>query len=127
MQRHLATLKALNAHSGACRLALPAATAGLALAGADAATDAHAPLAGSRIVRNLVELHGAFPWIVAERDADETSAVRAALLLLNHADEMRDLGNHAPRRRRVLQLSDTTDAVKSEAYKGLALVVTASD
>src|SRR5262249_40301902 len=62
VQRHLTTLKALDADAGARGLALAAAPAGLALAGPDAAADAHAALAGARVVGNLVELHGAVPW-----------------------------------------------------------------
>ena len=42
MQRHLAAFEALDAHAGARGLALAAAAAGLAHAGADAAADAHA-------------------------------------------------------------------------------------
>ena len=41
MQRHLAALEALDGDAGAGLLALDAASAGLALAGADAAADAH--------------------------------------------------------------------------------------
>src|SRR5258708_33791115 len=48
-----------------------------------------------------------------------------SLPFLNHAHEMRDLGDHAPRRRRVLQFADATDTIESEADEGLALVVAA--
>src|SRR5215468_10056838 len=48
-------------------------------------------------------------------------------VFFDHADEMRDLGNHAPRRRRVLKLADAANAIKSEADEGLALVVAAPD
>src|SRR6266849_6441356 len=61
MQRHLAAFEALDAHARTRGLALATATAGLALPGPDAAADAHAPLAGPRIVGNLIELHGACP------------------------------------------------------------------
>src|SRR5215831_10923023 len=61
MQRHLAAFEALDAHACARGLALAAATAGLALPGPDAAADTHAPLAGPRIVGNLIELHDACP------------------------------------------------------------------
>ena len=44
MQRHLAAFKALDRDAGARLLALDAASAGLALAGADTAADAHALL-----------------------------------------------------------------------------------
>src|SRR5215831_19923201 len=49
------------------------------------------------------------------------------LLLLNYAHEMRDFGDHAPRRRCVLQLFDAADAIESETDKGLALVVAATN
>src|SRR5215471_12333651 len=116
MQRHLASLEALDAHAGACSLALAPAAAGLALPGPDAAADAHAGLASPCVVGNLIELHGAFflvsAWdrgrlarsfsrdaVLPERaDAGGTPAVPDSLLLLNHAHEMRDLGDHAPRR-----------------------------
>src|SRR3954462_4910233 len=44
MQRHLAAFEALDRHAGARLLALDAAPGGLALAGADAPSDAHAVL-----------------------------------------------------------------------------------
>src|SRR4029453_1336676 len=50
VKRHLAALEALDGDAGARLLALDAATGGLALARADAAADAHARLAGSRVV-----------------------------------------------------------------------------
>ena len=58
MQRHLAALEALDRDAGARLLTLDAAAAGLALAGADAAADAHAVLACARIVGKFVEFHG---------------------------------------------------------------------
>src|SRR6185503_15526269 len=57
MQRHLPALESLDAHARARGLALAAASAGLALAGADAAADAHAILARSGPVGDLVEFH----------------------------------------------------------------------
>src|ERR1700722_1994424 len=58
MQRHLATLEALDADAGASRLAF-AATAGLlALARTDASPHADARLRRSGIVSYFVELHG---------------------------------------------------------------------
>src|SRR5215831_1206681 len=48
-------------------------------------------------------------------------------LFSDYAHEMRDFGDHAPRRRRVLQFAHATDAIESEADKGLALVVAAPD
>src|SRR5690606_13478080 len=57
VERHLAALEALDGHARAALLALLAASAGLALAGADAASDAHTALAGARIVTDVVEFH----------------------------------------------------------------------
>src|SRR6185437_15051929 len=57
VQRHLAALEPLDAHAGTRGLALAAAAAGLAHAGADAAADAHAILARARIVGDLVQFH----------------------------------------------------------------------
>src|ERR1700723_756123 len=57
MQGHLAAFKALDAHAGAGRLTLAAATRLLAFAGADAAPDAGARLRGARIVGDVVEFH----------------------------------------------------------------------
>src|SRR5882762_10130124 len=45
----------------------------------------------------------------------------------DYAHEMRDFGDHAARGRRVRKLADATDAIESEADKGLALVVAAPD
>src|SRR5258708_2583811 len=68
MEGLLAAFEALDAHACPGGLALAAATAGLALPGPDAAADTHAPLAGPRIVGNLIELHGAFPvWTTEDR------------------------------------------------------------
>ena len=57
VERHLAALEALDGHARAALLALLAAAAGLALARADAASDADAALAGARIVADVVEFH----------------------------------------------------------------------
>src|ERR1700730_16697808 len=94
MQRHLSTLEALDAHAGACSLTLAAATASLALPGPDTAADAHAPLAGPRVVGNLIELHGAFPFAERGRPARSRFPQKrcgrdargpSSLFLLNHA------------------------------------------
>src|SRR6185312_5205140 len=61
VQRHLAAFEALDAHAGTRGLALAAATAGLAHAGADAAANAHALLARAGIVGDLVEFHCSSP------------------------------------------------------------------
>ncbi len=57
MQRHLAALKAFDAHAGARGLTFAAAAAGLALAGADAAADTLPGLAGARTAGKFVQLH----------------------------------------------------------------------
>src|SRR4051794_28215280 len=61
MQRHLAALEALDAHARTRRLALAAAARLLALAGADAAPDAHARLRRPVVVSDFVKLHGLNP------------------------------------------------------------------
>src|SRR5258705_4766223 len=48
-------------------------------------------------------------------------------LPFDYAHEMRDFGDHPACGRRVLKLADATDAIESEADKGLALVVAAPD
>src|SRR5436190_16518113 len=57
MQRHLSAFEALDGHAGTGLLALDAATAGLALAGPDAAADAAPGLAGAGIVAQLAQFH----------------------------------------------------------------------
>ena len=58
VERHLAALEALDRDARAALLALLAAAGGLALARADAASDAHAALAGAGIVAEFVDLDG---------------------------------------------------------------------
>src|SRR5216684_7654840 len=67
MQRHLAALEALDAHAGTRGLALAAATAGLAHAGADAAADAGALLARAGTIGELVQLHRWSPFASTTR------------------------------------------------------------
>src|SRR5436309_15861652 len=50
-----------------------------------------------------------------------------SLLLVDDADEMLNLGDHAANCRRVLQLGDTTDLVELEADQRRALRVMAAD
>src|SRR6185436_12114612 len=57
VERHLAALEGVQRDAGARLLTLVAAAGGLALARADAAPDAHAPLVGALVVADLVELH----------------------------------------------------------------------
>src|SRR6266545_2091629 len=109
VERHLAALEALDAHARTRGLALAAAAAGLAHARSDAATDAGAPLAGARPVSELVELHRSSP-----------------LLLLDHADEMLNLRDHAAGLRRVGQFRYPTDPVESQPDQGLALGMVAA-
>ncbi len=57
MQRHLAAFEAADGDAGTGRLALAAAAALLADAGADAAADTHAHLLGAVLVFDFVEPH----------------------------------------------------------------------
>src|SRR3546814_5447130 len=56
VERHLAALEPVDRDAGTALLALLAAPGGLALAGSDAASDAHAAFAGAFIVTKIVEL-----------------------------------------------------------------------
>src|SRR5262245_28797651 len=62
VQRHLAAFKALDAHARTRGLALAAAAGLLALAGADAAADAHALLARAGVVGEIGEFHRLYPY-----------------------------------------------------------------
>src|SRR2546421_1144631 len=108
VQRHLAAFEALDAHARASGLALAATSAGLALARADAAADAHAILARSVPVGNLVEFHDSQSLLIAE-----------------HTNEMLHLQNHAARRRIIGQFLDAPDLVQPEPDQGRALRVMA--
>src|SRR5262249_57681968 len=61
MHRHLAAFKALDAHARTRGLALAAAAGLLALAGTDAAADAHALFARAGVVGDIAELHRPSP------------------------------------------------------------------
>src|ERR1043166_5375880 len=63
VQRHLPALEPLDAHARARGLAFAAASAGLALAGADAAADTHAILARAGPVGDLIQFHEANPYL----------------------------------------------------------------
>src|SRR5690242_1356429 len=106
MQRHLATLEALDAHATARGLALAAAAAGLPHAGADTAPDAHAFLARTRLIGNLVESHG---FVLLLRVAD-------------HAHEVLHLADHAAGRRCVRQIARAADFVETEPDQCLPLI-----
>src|SRR3546814_11546821 len=56
VERHLAALAPVDRDAGPALLALPAAPGGLALAGTDAASDAHAAFAGPFSVTKLVDI-----------------------------------------------------------------------
>src|SRR3978361_1831175 len=102
MQRHLAAFETLDAHARARGLALAAAAGGLALAGTDATADAHALLARAGVVGDIAELHRPVSCFIS-------------LLLVDDANEMLNLGNHAANRRGVLQLGNPADIVEREA------------
>src|SRR5476651_940595 len=110
MQRHLAAFKALDAHAGARGLALAAAAGGLALAGANATADPHALLARAGIVGDIAELHRSLP-LSLEHDLDRkpvpTFRDHAPILfLVDDADEVLNLCDHAANSRRVPKLGD---------------------
>jgi hypothetical protein len=75
MERHLATFKAFDAHTGARGLALAAAAAGLSRAGADAAADAGTFLARARAICEFVELHRLSPCASTTRTKCRTLAI----------------------------------------------------
>src|SRR5262249_32157354 len=74
IDRHLATLKARLRATLACRLALAAATGGLAKARADTAADALAVLPRAWIIGDLVEFHIRIPYSTT-RTKCETLAI----------------------------------------------------
>src|SRR5262249_7532442 len=111
VQRHLAAFKTLDAHAGARGLALSATARGLALAGADAAADAHALLARARIVGDIAELHR---WI-------------PSLLPVDDPDEMLTLLDHAANRRRIRQFGDAADLIEPQPDQRRALRMVAAD
>src|SRR5262249_24948748 len=70
---HLAAFEAVDGDAAARLLALDAPAGRLALARADAETDAHPLLAGARIVRDLVEFHVRLHAACPHRDKPQTS------------------------------------------------------
>ncbi len=63
IKRHLAALEPQDRHAGTGLLSLHAPATGLALAGADTATDAHPLAAGTGVVGKFIKLHVfVFPW-----------------------------------------------------------------
>src|SRR5579862_9476357 len=90
---HLAALEAVDGDARSRRLAFAAPAGGLTLARADATADAHARLAGARIVGELVEPHGRpVPYstrtrwrtlLIMPRTADVSSSSRLRRILLS--------------------------------------------
>src|SRR5262249_3568226 len=71
VNRHLAAFEPLDAYAGARLLALDAAARSLAHARADAASHAHAELAGAFPVGELIELHRFRPTCLRPRARDD--------------------------------------------------------
>src|SRR5579871_5007010 len=93
VERHLAAFEAVDGHARSRRLAFAAPAGGLALARADAPANAHARLAGARIVGELIEPHGRpVPYstrtrwrtlLIMPRTADVSSSSRLRRILLS--------------------------------------------
>src|SRR5215472_7617268 len=117
MERHLAALEALNSHTGPRSLALAAASAGLAHARADATADAHALLARTRLVGDLVEFH---------RSVLLFRVVNCALFrVANHAYQVLHLADHAAGCRSIRQIARPADFVETEPDQRRTLIVVA--
>src|SRR3954468_18555774 len=144
VQRHLAAFETFDAHAGARGLALAAAARRLALAGADATADPHALLARAGIVGDFAELHrstlilffvmprlvpGIHVFLMPRRGwPGQGPAVTAkTLFLVDDADEVLNLCDHAANRRRILQLGDAANLVELEADQRGTLRVMAAD
>src|SRR4051812_23420164 len=93
VERHLAALEAVDGNAGARGLPLAAAAAGLALARADAASDAHAGLVGARIVPEFVETSHCrvLSLLRTVPHAPTARPVQRLLLVADDADEVADL------------------------------------
>ena len=104
MQWHLAAFEAAEADARTRRLALAAASARLADAGADAAADAHAELARPGLVLDLVQPHGTIPILKFW-----------ALLLVHNADEVGNAVDHAAHGRGILERALAVQLVETEA------------
>src|SRR5690606_24657739 len=89
IERHLAALEAVDGDAGAGLLALDAAAAGLAGARADATAETLLGMGRAFVVTQIVEFHGLSPARLSG--------------LVDDADEVRNGGDHAAHRRRVLQ------------------------
>src|SRR5262252_9115180 len=131
MQRHLAAFEALDGNAGTRLLPLDAASGGLALAGPNAAAEAAARLAGPRAVGEFGQFHRAvlISWLVTSTAPAGRIARRrtpghpkhALSLLLNHANEVMNLGDHAAGHRGIGELLDAPDLVQTEPDQDLAL------
>src|SRR4030088_3840403 len=131
MDRHLAAFESLDAHAGARGLALAATAGGLALAGTDATADPHALFGRGGIVGDIAELHRSLP-LSLEHDLDRKPVATfrdhaPILFLVDDADEMLNLCDHAANCRGVLQLGDPADLVELEADQRRTLRVVAAE
>ena len=104
LQRHLAAFEARLdlALAGARELALVAAAGGLAEAGTDAATDAHAIFAGTRGWLQCVETHGF------------DSSYAGAYAPSSIADQVADLVDQTAHRRRICQFAHVVQLAQAE-------------
>src|SRR5262249_1705778 len=140
MQRHLAAFEAFYTHARARRLALAAAAASLARAGADSAADARRFLAGAYAIGKLVKLHcivllyimldrqgGAAFCSARDVHARDDPGRMAPLLRFVHANQMLHFGEHAAGLWRIRNLRNTTDPIEPEPDQGLALAMVAPD
>src|SRR6266404_5504873 len=131
VDRHLAALEAFDAHAGTRGLALAAAAGGLALARTNAAADAHALLARAGIVGDIAELHRSLPLPLKHDPGRKVVATfrnhAPNLFLVDDADEVLNLCDHAADRRRVLQLGDPADLVELQPDQRRTLRVVAAD
>ena len=109
--------KPLMRDAGARRLALAAAAGGLALAGADAAADAHALLARAGIVGEFVEFHRSLSVL----------SIGVVTTLLRRGRGAAPSSIMPRTAGRILQLGDATDLVELQADQRRALRVMAAD
>src|SRR3546814_1067220 len=87
VERHLAALEAGDRDALTALLALLAAPAGLALARADAASDADFPVAGTFVVTDVVQFHvvHSLSLLSRWRSGEHTSELQS-LIRLSYAD-----------------------------------------
>src|SRR6266702_8745959 len=99
MHRHLAAFETLDAHARTRGLALAAAAGLLALARTDATADTHTLLARAGVVGDIAELHRPAPCVLrmiwSENRYPVFGIMRAILLLVDNANEMVNLLDHA--------------------------------